>query len=91
MSMIFFEGFFAEFLFWGIMTFFNFGIIQAILTFFNNDREHNSKINFIVCMLVSLLGLLPSGLYVDIFIAIMSFLIVYFGLEISHKYKNGIK
>jgi len=42
-------------------------------------------------MLASLLGLLPSGLYVDIFIAIMSFLIVYFGLEISHKYKDGIK
>lgn len=83
--------FYTGFLVWLLTTISGFGTIQAILTFFNDDREHNSKINFVVSMLVSVLVLLPVYQYSDIFNFVVTLVIVYFGLEISHKYKDGIK
>ena len=83
--------FYTGFLVWLLTTIFGFGIIQAILTLFNDDREHNSKINFVVSMLVSVLVLLPVYQYSDIFNFVTTLVIVYIGLGVSHKYKDGIK
>jgi len=83
--------FYTGFLVWLFTTIFGFGIIQAILTFFNDDREHNSRINFVVSMLVSILVLLPVYQYSDIFNFVATLVIVYIGLGVSYKYKDGIK